>query len=92
MWKLTDEQIEAMTPQRRELIIRPDVVVVTDQAELEGLSIVRLGASPIESAPAVIALVVPVPGMREKQHLQRDRAAIASDTNTHQRVQTSDET
>ena len=43
MWTLTDEQIEAMTPQRRELIIRPDVVVVTDQAELEGLSIVRLG-------------------------------------------------
>ena len=63
MWKLTDEQIEAMTPQeRRELIIRPDFVVVTDKAQLEGLSIVRLGASPIESAPAAIALVVPVPG------------------------------
>jgi hypothetical protein len=51
-------------------------------AELEGLSIVRLGASPIESAPAAIALVVPVPGKREKQHRQRDRAAIASNANT----------
>lgn len=44
MWKLTDEQIEAMTPQeRRELIIRPDFVVVTDKAQLEGLSIVPVG-------------------------------------------------
>jgi nitroreductase len=39
-----------------------DFVVVTDKARLEGLSTAWLGAAHIESAPAAIALVVPVPG------------------------------